>query len=182
MLIDCPSAKPYQFGFTAAALAVGMCRSMAGLYLEKGDWKLVREAVLESNLLQQNRGSSSARMEREIRPRLETMTRLQLQMLADAPDDTARPLAMIGVFKRYPFIYDFCVLSMRPKVAVYDSELRPSDFENFVGEIEARHPEVRKLTSYTRYKVHQVMVRILAEAGILSGTKSPVITPPIVAK
>ena len=85
MFLDSPSAKPYQFGFTAAGLAVGMCRSMAGLYLEKGDWTLVRESALATNLLQQNRRSSSARIEREIRPRLETMSRHQVDTVRKLP-------------------------------------------------------------------------------------------------
>jgi hypothetical protein len=177
MIIDIPSRDPYSFGFTAGGLGLIYCQALAGLYLESGDWQQVRREALATNALRQGRSASSVRVEREFRQRVASLTQPQIRLLAEGSSDVARPLALLAAFKRYPVIFDFCVLSLQPKLTVFDTAVRPSDLENFFAEVEPRHPEVLKLTDSTQAKIRQVLVRILAEGGILSGTDKPVIDP-----
>jgi hypothetical protein len=175
-----PSPEPYAFGFTAGGLGVGSCRKLAALFLESGNWQEARKVALESNALQQNRNASLVRLEREFRMRLQTLTESQITLLAETSDElVARPLAMLASFKRYPFIFDFCVLTLRPKLAVYDSEIRPSDFENFIEQVAPYHPEVETLTDKTMAKIRQRLLKMLSEAALTSGGQSPEIQPAV---
>lgn len=159
---------------------MGPCQQLAALFLEVGDWTEVRERALKSNVLQQNRNSSLVRLEREYRMRLQTLTPAQIALLANTSEEqNARPLAMLASFKRYPFIFDFCVLTLRQKIAVFDSEIRPSDFENFLEQVEPYHPEVKGLTDKTMNKIRQRLLKMLADAALTSGTQNPVIQPPL---
>ena len=175
--MEIPSRDAYSFGFTAGGLGLPYCQSLARLYLELGDWKAVREEALRSNALRQGRNASSKRVEREFRLRIQTLTGEQLEILAEGSSDAARSLALLAAFKRYPVIFDFCALKLKSKLLVFDTDVRPSDLDNFFAEVEPHHPEIDDLTDSTLAKVRQVMLRILAEGGILSGTDSPAIVP-----
>jgi len=175
--MDIPSREPYSFGFTAGGLGLSYCQTLAGLYVELGDWADVRGRALESNALRQGRRASSIRVEREFRQRVQTLSEDQIRLLAEGNSAEARPLALLAVFKRYSVIFDFCVLTLLPKLNVFDSELRPSDLDNFFAEVEPAHPEIAEMTDSTLAKVRQVMIRILAEGGILSDTERPAIAP-----
>lgn len=175
--MHCPSSSPYSFGFTAGGLGLSYSQALAGLFNELGDWRAVREAALEGNVLLQARKASRIRIEREFRQRLQTLTPDQLRLLGDGGNDTGRPLALLAAFKRYPVIFDFCVLTLREKLLVFDPQLRNSDLDNFFTSVEPTHPEMTGLTDSTFDKIRQVLIRILAEGGILSGTDSPAIAP-----
>ena len=175
--MEIPSQSPYSFGFTAGGLGLVYCQVLAGLYLELGDWQKVRTVALSTNALRQGRSASSVRVEREFRQRVATLTPDQMRLLAEGSGDVTRPLALLAAFKRYPVILDFCVLTLQPKLTVFDIAVRPSDLENFFAEVEPRHPEVSEMTDSTQAKIRQVLVRILAEGGILSETENPVIDP-----
>lgn len=171
------SNTPYLFGFTAGGLGASHCQSLARLYVELEDWGEVRREALRTNLFQQAKMVSNQRVELEFRSRLETLTSAQMQLLVESNGDAARSLALLAVFKRYAVIFDFCILKLMPKLTVFDTEVRYSDLVNFFAEVTPGHPEIEKLTDSTLVKVRQVMIKILVDGGILSGTDSPVIAP-----
>jgi hypothetical protein len=176
--IKCPSPYPYHFGFTAGALGVAQCQILAALRLKLGSWNAVRKEALAENRLFQTRRSSLVRTEREFRQRLETLTGSQIAILAESSVDVARLFALLAAFKRYGFLFDFCCLGLRPKVERHDFAFRPSDYENFVAVAEPSHPELTALSPSSRAKVRQLTLRILAEGGLLSETRRPVIVVP----
>jgi hypothetical protein len=176
--IQFPSPYPYRLGFTAGALGVAQCRTLAALRLKLGSWNAVRKEALAENRLFQARRSSLVRTEREFRQRVETLTDRQIAILAESSVDVARLFALLAAFKRYTFLFDFCCLCLRPKVEHHDFALRPSDYENFVAAVEPSHPEFAALSPSSRAKVRQVTLRILAEGGLLSETRNPTIVRP----
>ncbi|MEP4076977.1 DUF1819 family protein [Haloferula sp.] len=175
--MNSPSIHSYSFGFTAGSLGVGYCQKLAQMREELGSWDDVRKQGLGMNALQQGKKSSSERVEREFRQRVETLSDRQLGLLAHGNSDVARPMALLAAFKRYPVIFDFCVITLKPKLALFDTEVRPSDIERFFTDLEPAHPEIEKLTDSTKAKIRQVLLRILVEAGILSGSAPLVIAP-----
>lgn len=176
--IQSPSPYPYRLGFTAGALGVAQCHTLAALRLKLGSWNAVRKEALAENRLFQARRSSLVRTEREFRQRVETLTDSQIAILAESNVDVARLFALLAAFKRYAFLFDFCCLGLRPKVQRHDFALRPSDYENFITAVEPSHPEFTALSPSSRAKVRQVTLRILAEGGLLSETRRPTIVFP----
>lgn len=170
-------ATPYSFSFTAGGLGVEHCQTLARIYAEEGDWKAAREKALAINAFGQGRQTSLSRVELEFRRRLQNLTTAEIELLAESDTSVARPLAFLAAVKCYALIFDFCVHTLRPKAQIYDTELRPSDLENFFEDRELEHPELAKLADTTRVKIRQNLVRILAEAGLLSGSKNPHLVP-----
>jgi hypothetical protein len=158
--------RKYPMSFTASSLRPELARIVAEIYLDCGDWQEVRRRVLNDNLLQARSRGSAVRMEGEIRQRLQTLTRDQLVILAEAPADSRRAVAWLSVLKRNPFVFNFASRSLRAKMEVHDTVMRPSDYEEFLASESAAHPEVLALTPVTKAKIRQVLFKMLREAGM----------------
>lgn len=166
MPIDSPS--PYGFGFTAASLRPELLHIIAERFLQTGSWEKTKESVLAANLLQCRTATSAERMERELRPRLQTLSHHQLEMLVQSGADTRISLAWLASVKHSSFLFDFAVDALRSKVERHDYVLRESDYRRFVEEKTPSHPELVKLSDSTSGKVRRVLFAMLREAGILS--------------
>jgi hypothetical protein len=73
----------YPLSFTAAGLSRRESVQMANLFLEFGDWSVVRERMLEDNLLLVRTRSALLRIGREILYRLQQLDPRQLSLLVE---------------------------------------------------------------------------------------------------
>jgi hypothetical protein len=157
----------YDLGFTAASLRPELARIIAEAYLAAGDWGLAKNHVLSRNEIQSKSRSSLVRMERELRQRLQRLSLPQVELLARATSDDRAAMAWLAALKQSRFIYEFAAEVLRDKLVAHDPVLRPSDYETFVVNKSAIHPELTQLASASRKKIRQVLLRMLAEAGLL---------------
>jgi hypothetical protein len=158
----------YGFGFTAASLRPELLCIIAERFLETGSWEKTKESVLAGNELQCRTATSAQRMERELRPRLQTLSPQQLELFVRSGADTRISLAWLAAVKHSSFLFDFAADAIRPKIERHDSVLRESDYRRFIEEKKASHPELSKLTESTSGKVRRVLFAMLREAGILA--------------
>jgi len=107
-------------------------------------------------------------MEREIRPRLQTLSHRQLELLVESGADTRISLAWLAAVKHSSFLFDFAADALRPKIEQHDYVLRESDYRRFIEEKVPSQPELVKLSESTSGKVRRVLFAMLREAGILS--------------
>ncbi len=112
--------------------------------------------------------ASSLRMERELRQRLRTLSRGQLELLATAGNDARVCLAWLAAVKRFSFLFEFAAETLRGKVETHDPVLRESDYRRFIEEKTPAHPELQELTESTAGKVRHVLFAMLRETGMLS--------------
>ena len=66
---------------------------------------------------------------------------------------------------------------LKDKLQVFDEVLIDEDFNNYWNTKAVDIPELDEVAQSTRKKVKQVLIRLLVEAGILSKTNNPLITP-----
>ncbi len=176
----------YNLSFTAASLRPDLARIVAEHHLATGDWYLTRERILSSNALQCRSTGSSIRLEREIRQRLGTLTQEQLILAAEATADDRSAIAWLAVCKSIRFAFEFASDILREKLTSHDAVLRHSDYEGYVEIKRLSHPELARLTTSSKNKVRQVLLRMLAEAGLLEtgialGTiQRPALSPTVV--
>lgn len=175
---------PYNLSFTAASLRPELARIVAECFLMKRDWKKTREHILSTNALQCRSASSAVRLERELRQRVETLTSEQLLLLAQATADDRAAMAWLAACRHIRFAFEFAAESLRDKLAAHDPVLRLSDYETYVEIKAVAHPELMKLSSSSKIKIRQVLLRMLTEAGLiresagLLGTiQRPVLSP-----
>jgi len=157
----------YNLGFTAASLRPELARIVAEAYLDVHDWELAKRRVLDSNALQAKTPSSGKRMESELRQRLMKLTDEELSILAKSTAEDRAAMAWLGVCKHAPFAFEFAVEVLRGKIDARDSVLRLSDYETYLEMKSVIHPEIGALSSVSKSKIRQVLLRMLTEVGIL---------------
>lgn len=184
MSIDAPTS--YNLSFTAASLRPELARIVAEHYIEAGDWDAAKQAILSTNALQCRSTTSAVRLEREFRQRLGTLSEAQLILLVEATAEDRAAIVWLAALKHSVFIFEFAAEVLRGKLAAHDPVLRHSDYESYVGAESVAHPELAQLTESSKGKIRRVLMRMLAEAGLLAkgaalGTiHRPVLSPAVV--
>lgn len=161
------SQRLYSFSFTAASLRPELLLIVAERFLQTGSWEKTKESILGSNELQCRSATSAQRLERELRPRLQTLSRRQLELLVASGADTRISLAWLAAAKHSAFLFDFAVEALRPKLEQHDYVLRESDYRRFIEEKTPSHPELVKLSPSTTGKIRRVLFAMLRELGVL---------------
>lgn len=180
------SRAQYNLSFTAASIRPDLARIVAESYLAAGDWDIAKERVLSTNALQCRTSGGGERQERELRLRLMRLTQEQLMLLAHSTAEDRAAISWLAAVKHISFAFDFAAEVLREKLAAFDPVLRPSDYEGYVDVKSAIHPEFTRLSSVSKSKVRQVLLRMLREAGLLAagaglGTiQRPVLSPSVV--
>jgi len=157
----------FNFSFTAASLRPELARIVAECYLTARDWSVVRQQLRSSNALQYQNASSAIRIERELSQRLATLNDAQLSLLAQATAEDRAAISWLAACKHIPFVFEFAAEVLREKLAAHDATLRPSDYESYVEHKAISHPEIAELRPSSKTKVRQIVLRMLAEAGLL---------------
>jgi hypothetical protein len=174
-------AHAYPLGFASLTLRPELARIVAHTFLTQGDWTATKRHVLSTNALQTRTTSTAKRVEQELRRRLQSLTRAQLELLATAPLDTCAALAWLAVLKTTPFILAFTTDVLRHKLDAADPVLRPSDYENFFANQAIAHPVLQQATPQTKLKIRSISLGMLQEVGILvrHGKEDAVQRPPL---
>jgi len=176
------NALSYNLSFTAASLRTELARIVAECYLTAGDWVLAKNRILSSNALQCRSAGSGIRLERELRQRLEMLTREQLILVAQATAEDRAAIAWLAACKHIQFAFEFAAEVLRDKLAAHDPVLRHSDYEAYLENKILSHTELAQLATSSRNKIRQVLLRMLNEAGLLEpGTALGTIRRPVLS-
>lgn len=173
----------YSMSFTTGGLFCNESEKVARLYLELGDWTLVRDRVLEMGLMQTRMQSSAKRIYREISARLQTLTDEEIELLLAGSNQQRIHLLWLAVCCRYSFIRDFSVEILRERFLTLRHELANEDFDAFFNAKAEWHHELDTITSSTRIKLRQNLFRMLRDAEYISSSNliQPVVLAPEVA-
>lgn len=158
----------YSMSFTSGALLFQESILIADSYEELNDWKVVRDRVVEENLLQMRTLNASQRICREVISRLRLLTPLQRGLLREGSRHDQLAVLWLASCKRYRFIYDFAAEVIREKYLRLDLALTHADYDVYFDNKAEWHPEVERVTNETRQKGRQVVFKMLHEAGLLA--------------
>jgi hypothetical protein len=176
------AVEPYSFSFLTGALYLPESLAVGELALKQPDWAEVLLGAAKDNLLKQRKSASRTRLLREIRYRLQQLTRAELEFLCEASSRDQRQLLFIAICRRFRFIREFVEEVVRVKASALEFQLYPTDFARFFDRKGAESPEVDELTPKSIAKIKQVLIRMLAEAGLLDSTASQRIVRPVPSK
>lgn len=171
--------QPYAFSFLSGALYLPESVAVAELLRVHGDWQEAARRVAEDNHLRKRTTASRTRVLREIRYRLQQFTHKELDFFCAADSRDQRQLLFIAICQRFRIIREFVEEVLRPKALALDNQLYPADFARFFDRKGADAPEIDQLTDKSRAKVKQVLIRMLAEAGLLDSTGSQRLQRPV---
>lgn len=158
----------YSMSFTTAPLLRQESLTLAGLYDQLDDWEKVREIAVAENRLQLRTVNSARRMTSELISRLKLLSAAEQLLLRDGSPQEQGHLLWLAVCRRYRFIYDFAVETVREKFLRLDLTLEPTDYDVYFERKAEWHPEVERVATATRNKGRQYVLRMLREADLLS--------------
>ena len=153
--------------------------TLAKLYFEYGDWEEALNALLSTDVLQRSK-SAVRRESREIVLRLKNLPDSLLQRFTRVGPDDAKIILFYAILKTYPIIRSFCLNVLYEKSMIMDNILQDYEINRFFREEEERYEALSEKTESTKNKLKQVMIRILADAGILKSTKEKIIVKPYI--
>ena len=153
--------------FTAGALLQPESVTIAKLYLELGDWDLVKDKVIAENLLQSRALSTLKRLSHEIIARLSTLNIEELTLLTESEYQDQAYILWIAICRYYRFIADFATEVLRERFITFKPDLQHSDFDTFLNRKCDWHSELDSLSISTRKKLRQVLFKMLRDANFL---------------
>jgi len=155
---------------------------MATLFEQTRDWEVVKQKVLEENLLQKNSLATRKRIYSELKKRIEKLSEDELRYFNTAPMEDLKILSFVGCLKSYRFIYEFVIEVVREKFLLFDYQIESSDYNSFFESKLAISQKLGSISETTQKKLRQVVYRILAEVGLIESTKNPCITKPLLSE
>jgi len=160
--------EKYLMAFATGGLFHSESMKLAALYLETGDWKVVREDVIEQNLLQARTLSTLKRNCREVITRLRELSKEELIFLVESNHKEQAYMLWIAVCRRYRFIAEFAQEVLRERYITLKADLNHEEYDAFFNRKSDWHPELESIKPITRNKLRQVLFRILREADLIT--------------
>jgi len=173
--------KRYSFSFTAASALIAETLVIGEEYERLRDWQLVKDSVINKNLLNKIKEATIRREFTEIKKRIMLLTSEQFNLLISGSSDDARAMILIGLVKTYSFLKDFIIEVLRNKYLVFDRILFETDYIKFFNSKVLSHLELEALTESTIKKIKQVIFRILEQVSLLIFNGNRIILKPILS-
>ena len=161
------NSQKYNMSFTAGALLQTESVTIAKLYLEVGDWDLVKDKVISENLLQSRALSTLKRLSHEIIARLSTLNIEELTLLTESEYQDQAYMLWIAICRYYRFIADFATEVLRERFITFKPDLQHSDFDTFLNRKCDWHSELDSLSVSKRKKLRQLLFKMLRDANFL---------------
>lgn len=117
---------------------------------------------------------------REIKMRNDTLTKKQVEVLANGNTQAQKHIALLAICKAYAFIRDFIIEVLRNKVLAYDYQITEGEYTTFWKRKYEDHPELEELSESTIQKIKQVTFKVLQQTGLIDNTRSKLINRQLV--
>lgn len=160
--------QKYSMSFTAGSLLQRESILLAQAYLEFKDWQLVKDHSIETNILQARTISSLKRISVELINRLTNLRNSEIELLVDSSSQNQAYLLWVALCRRHTFIAEFSVEVIREFFLSYKSQITVEDYESFFHRKAEWHEELEDMSPSSKYKVRQVLFKMMREVGLLT--------------
>ena len=160
--------QKYSMSFTAGSLLQRESILLAQAYLELKDWQLVKDHSIQTNILQARTISSLKRISVELINRLTNLRDSEIELLVDSNSQNQAYLLWAALCRRHTFIADFAVEVLREFFLSYKGQITVEDYESFFHRKAEWHEELENMSPSSKYKVRQVLFKMMREVGLLT--------------
>ena len=169
----------YRLSFTGASFFLHESVELAKLYLEYENWNDAVNSIVNSNV---NKRSISTikRESSELVLRLKTLPENLLNRFVTTDADDSKIILLYSILKSYPIIKTFCIDVLYEKSLMMDFDIQEYEINTFFRLQEEQYKEFDTKTDATKYKLKQVIFKILADATLIRSTKEKTIVKPII--
>lgn len=159
--------QKYSMAFTTGSLLHPETIKVVDLYVDLRDWKAVSQAAFENNVLQYRTEGALKRTLSEIISRLKLLNSESIDLLFKGTVQDQLQVLWFAVCLRYPFIKEFASEVLFDKYKMLQLEVTQLDYDAFFNEKLNWHEELETITDATRYKLKQILFKMLREAEII---------------
>lgn len=174
--------QDYSLSFTAASLMSFETEQVALLFLQHKDWKVVKNLIVDDNILQKGTISTRKREFTEIKKRLNDISDDDLKFISNCTTDELKLYCLFLCSKTYRLIFEFISEAIRDKYLMFDYSILDSDYVRFIESKMMNSKKLQKITENTEYKIKQVIFRILEQSTLIDSAKSKNIQKPYISE
>lgn len=174
--------QDYSLSFTAASLMNFETEQVALLYLEHKDWDIVKDLIVDDNILQKGTISTRKREFAEIKKRLTNITDEDLEFMSNCTTDELKLYCLFLCSKTYRLIFEFISEVTREKYLMFDYSILDSDYVRFIDSKVMSSNKLQNITEKTEYKIKQVIFRILEQSTLIDSAKLRNIQKPYISE
>ena len=131
------------------------------------------EKVMVENILQFQTDRRKREVFSTIMKRLEQLDDVLVHHVVHGDTETSKLLVLYSILKTDRLFYEFMNEVYKEKIRLLDMSLTNRDLFNFFEAKRQQSDKVASWKDYTFYKLQQVYLRILYEAGLLKSQKEP---------
>ena len=174
--------QDYSLSLTAASLMSFETEQVALLYLEYKDWKVVKNLVVDDNIIQKGTISTRKREFAEIKKRLINISDNDLEFISKCTIDELKLYCLYLCSKTYRLIFEFISEVIRDKYLMFDYSILDSDYVRFIESKTMSSKKLENMTETTRYKIKQVIFKILEQSTLIDSAKLRNIQKPYISE
>jgi hypothetical protein len=161
----------YSTAFTSGALLLRETEAFISAISDTTKFLDGKENV-DFNVIPVNAEKSKKTLKSEIEKRIFSTNNENLLNTFLTLDKNGKNLILFyGICKQYPIIKHFMLEMVLKKWQNLDYDLQVDDFKNFLYRKMDDHPELQKITENSIYKSGQVVLKMLADLGMLKKNK-----------
>lgn len=160
----------YKTGFSSGAL---LFKDSDAIISNISDFDLFikGEESIDLTIVPVNSETSKKRYAIEVEKRIKNLFTEIIDLYSISNESDKKLILFYAICKQYPLITDFMLEVVVNKYLNLDTDLTINDFQNFLYIKADNHPELEEITEYTKYKLSQVMLKMLKELGMLVNKK-----------
>lgn len=147
-------------------------QKIAGLFVQGYDEKQIKEYAITQNIVQMNADARIKEVTNVIIKRLQVLDEPLQRMLISKDIQSGKYIVLYAILKTDRLFFEFMNEVFREKAMLQDYHLTKRDFHNFFESKRQQSEKVANWKDYTFYKLEQVYVRILFEAGLLKNHRT----------
>ncbi|MBZ2174152.1 DUF1819 family protein [Schnuerera sp. xch1] len=143
----------------------------------------IREKAIEENIFSMNSENRKKEIASTILNRIQVLDEFLMDKIANGTLETSKQIALYTLLKTDLLFFEFMQEVYREKILLNDYYITDKDFNLFFQRKSEQSERVASWKDYTYYKLKQVYIRILYDAGFIKKIdKGLEIKPPIIEK
>lgn len=131
----------------------------------------IKEKAIHENIFQVKTETRKKEIASIIISRLKDLDDFLVEKMAHGDSETSKMLVLYSIMKTDRLFFEFMYEVFREKLILKDSFLKDKDFHLFFDSKKQQNNKIASWNDYTFYKLKQVYIRILHEAGLIKNQK-----------
>ncbi len=168
------SAKIEKAPFTFIEL-----KKAAALALQGFSQAEIKEKAVRDNIFQATTDDRKKELARIVLKRMQALDEYLLQQLVNGSAATGKLIVVYAIMKTDRLFFEFMNEVFKEKLIIRDYTLADKDFHIYFARKKEQSERLAAWRDYTFYKVKQVYIRVLFEAGLIKDKKSREIIKPL---